>query len=296
MEVWEFFASAIGAIAETSGLVEAIGEGTGDVIPSAIDSIHATNEAIQATSHLYEAFGEGGGGTDGLGEGEGRFGRMHFHFHNNNHHRPPTTVTPPRYSSTGIFTTPPPSYDLTYASPYDDIVEHSPCYGVAAAPSNSSNPYGAPSRPYTTTTASLSSPYNTDAATGSLFDDNTNLDSIAVHWTDTRLQSQFGTSYIPERFLVEQRDGVFRTRCKVPIDGRGVVPKGAACTSYAASTDDIVIVTWIDTRLQERIGPYDIPERYLARLRDGVFRTTTKLTIKDRGTVPKGSICKLLYA
>lgn len=294
MEVIGTIGEVAGTISATVKLVKVIHETLGKVQQSATDEIQATNEVVQGP------YDEDSGDMDGLEDSDDvnfQF-LQNLHYHHGYPQRPPTTATPPIYINTGTFTAAPPCYDLSNASPYDDIVEPSPHYTFAAAAatasSYNSNASTATSRPYANN--SMSSEYYT-YETASISDYTTiNQDSISVTWTDKHLQSKFGTSLIPERFLVKQRDGVFRTRCKISIGCRGIVPKGAECTSYAASTVDTVIVTWIDKRLQERIGPYDIPERYLARLRDGVFRTTTKLTIKDRGNVPKGAICKLLYS
>ena len=310
MEVLGAITAVAGTVLATAKLVKVIRESVvgGKVKPSATPQIvYAVPSQQPPMIEEFQDPDDGDGDMYGLEDDNDvnfQFQQNLYYHYSHHQYQPTTTATLPRYdtnavaSPSGSFRVPPPTYDLTNASPYDDIVEASPPYAFAAALSVTSNTNTAPSRSYTSSTSSSSShSYNTNNAT-SISDDtaDTNHDSIAVNWIDTRLQSMFGTSHIPERFLVEQRDGVFRTRCKISIGSRGVVPIGTECTSYAASTLDTVIVTWVDKRLHDRIGPYDIPERHLARLRDGVFRTTTKLTIKDRGTVPKGAICKLLYA
>ena len=132
--------------------------------------------------------------------------------------------------------------------------------------------------------------------TASTHDDTERSETVTVTWNDANLQSRIGTSDIPSKFLSEQQDGVFKTKCTISVGNRGIVPEGAICTSNTLTSLITVAVTWTDSRLQSRIGPYDMPEQYLAKLRDGVYRTTSKLTVSGRGTIPKGAICKSLYA
>ena len=165
--------------------------------------------------------------------------------------------------------------------PFDDYIAYSLKYATVIE-----SPYD--------TVDMTSLPY--DIATPYTYDDTPRSDTICVTWNDIHLQASIGTSNIPKKFLVEQHEGVYKTRCKISIDSRGIVPKGAMCTSNTLSSSKTVEVIWTDTRLQARIGPYDIPQRFLAKLRDGVYRTTSKLFVTGRGTIPKGAICKLLYA
>jgi hypothetical protein len=139
-----------------------------------------------------------------------------------------------------------------------------------------------PSLPYA---IAVESPYET-------FDSTT----ICVTWSDSYLQTTIGTSNVPKKFLVEQRDGVFRARRSISFGSRGIIPKGAFCTLYTLTRWKTVAVKWADQSLQARIGTCNMPRQFLAKLRDGVYRTTSRLIVDDRGAIPKGAICKLLYA